>query len=405
MSRGEPGKPLTLVVVQPTSLCNLNCTYCYVPDRKNATLITDSMLDAIFRTTVGSPLSKTRRFEFLWHAGEPLTAGIHFFQRAMDICEAYKTAGETVVHSIQTNGVLINQEWIDFFKKYNFKIGVSIDGPAFLHNANRKTWGGKDTLDKALRGYRMCLENELNPAVLAVLTKDSLDYPDEILEFFVENEIWSFGFNAEEVENMHQVTSYGSTNADPPQWLRDKYREFFSRLFDLWWPLRYAISIREFRDITYGIRRKYKLPDHFRRPDETAELGIVTIQKNGDITTFSPELAGAKSTEYRDFVVGNILQIQSLEEIKHHPIYKKLHSEIDNGRRLCAQSCLYFDFCGSAFVSNRYFETGRFDGAESTSCILQRKIVASVVIEKLQHMSTQILNQNQIPIAEGVSQG
>jgi uncharacterized protein len=390
MSRSEPGKPLTLVVVQPTSLCNLNCSYCYVPGRKDATLMSDAVLEAVFRTTVGAPIGKERRFEFLWHAGEPLTAGLPFFQKAVDICNRVKQTDDAVVHAIQTNGVLIDQAWISFFKENHFKIGVSIDGPDFLHNANRKTWGGKDTLEKALRGYRLCLEADLNPAVLAVLTKESLEHADALFEFFVENEIWSFGFNAEEVENVHLETSYGVTNANPPSWLRQKYHAFFSRMFDLWWPYREVLSIREFRDITYGIQRKYRYPDHFRKPDETSELGIVTIQRNGDMTTFSPELAGAKSAEYGDFLVGNVLEIDSIEQIKVHPVFQQLRTLIDQGRHRCAEQCLYFDFCGSAFVSNRFFETGRFDGTESTTCILQRKIVAAVVLEKLQQMSVQL---------------
>jgi uncharacterized protein len=387
MSRGETRLPLTLVVLQPTSFCNLNCQYCYVPGRKDPSLMGDDVLESVFSKTVGSPLGRERQFEFLWHAGEPLTAGISFFKKAIHYCNRFKPADATVVHSIQTNGVLINTQWVEFFKTNGFKIGISIDGPDFLHNKYRKTWGGHNTLDKALRGYRLCMEANLNPAVLAVLTSDALDYPEEIFEFFVNNEIWSFGFNVEEVENTHLTTSFGCSGANPPLWLRKKYEAFFSHLFDLWWPLRSSISIREFRDVTYSIQRKFKFPDHFRQPDETANLGIITIQKNGDITTFSPELAGAKSPEFNDFVVGNILDIESLEQIQQHPVFKKLNHLIEQGKKQCAEECLFFDFCGSAFVSNRYFETGRFDGTESTSCILQRKIISTVVIQKLQLLS------------------
>jgi uncharacterized protein len=125
-------------------------------------------------------------------------------------------------------------------------------------------------------------------------------------------------------------------------------------------------------------------PEHFRRPDETAVLGIVTVQKNGDVTTYSPEFAGAVAPEYQNFVVGNVLRLRSIEEILTHPVFRLMHDQIEIGRKRCADSCLFFDLCGSAFVSNRYFETGRLDGTESTSCILQRQVVASVVLEKLQ---------------------
>jgi uncharacterized protein len=384
MSRGELQKPLTLVVIQPTSLCNLNCGYCYVPGRRDKSLMGDDVLEAVFATTLGSPLAAGRRFEFLWHAGEPLAAGLGLFERAMEHSRRYTQEGATVVHSVQTNGTLVDGAWVDFLAAHQFKVGVSIDGPAFLHNAQRQTWGGRGTLDRALRGYRLLMEADLHPAVLAVLTAEALDYPDDIFQFFVDNEIWSFGFNVEEVENVHLSTSLGSTNASPSAALRAKYRAFFERLFDLWWPLRDAISIREIRDVTYGIERKVRNPEHFRRPDETAVLGIVTVQKNGDVTTYSPEFAGAVAPEYQNFVVGNVLRLRSIEEILIHPVFRLMHEQIEVGRKRCADSCLFFDLCGSAFVSNRYFETGRLDGTESTSCILQRQVVASVVLEKLQ---------------------
>ena len=389
MSRAPEGTELTLVVLQPTSLCNLNCGYCYVPNRRDSSVMPLTVLEAVFQKTIGAPIGRKRRFEFLWHAGEPLTVGLDYFRTVMDLIERYRPPDVRVVQSIQTNGVLIDQDWARFFHKNDFKVGVSIDGPIFLHDAHRKTWGGKGSLDAALRGFHLLQETGLNPAVLAVLTAQSLDYPDEIFEFFLENEVWSFGFNVEEVENVHRLTSFGVTNANPPKRLRERYAAFFSRLFDLWWPVRDFISIREIRDVTYGVRRKFNHPDHYRKPDETAELGIVTVQKNGDIGTYSPEFAGVVDADYNNFVVGNILKIESIEDIRKDAVYKRLYEEIERGRSVCADTCKYFDLCGSAFVSNRYFETGRIDTAESTSCILQRQVVAEVVLGKLQSLSVE----------------
>jgi uncharacterized protein len=387
MSRAAPNQPVTLVILQPTSLCNLNCGYCYVAERQDATRMSEQVLEAAFRTVLTSETARNRRVEFLWHAGEPLTVGIDYFHRAMEWSEKYCHTSTTVRHAVQTNGVLVNDAWARFFAEHDYKVGVSIDGPSHLHDANRPNWAGQPSLQKALRGFHLLQEAGINPAVLAVITQASLTQADALFDFFLEHEICSFGFNVEEVENMHLSTSFASTNANPSALLREQFRAFFSRVFDLWWPVREFVSIREIRDVIYSIQRKTRNPDYTRLPDEVAEMGIITVQKNGDVSTFSPELAGAKDARYGNFVVGNVSSLSSIDAIRQHPVYQRMKHDIDAGRQLCAQSCTYFDFCGSAFLSNRYFETGRLDGTESTTCILQRQIVAQVIIEKLQHMS------------------
>lgn len=388
MRSDKASVPLTLVVLQPTSFCNLDCSYCYVPGRRDAAKMSETVLDAVFSKTLGAPIAQFRRFEFLWHAGEPLTAGLEFFENALESMRKHLPPGAKPVNAVQTNGSLINTEWATFFRRNGFKVGVSIDGPAFLHDKYRRNWAGKGSLKQALRGFHLLQDQGVEPAALAVLTRESLDHPDEIFSFFLENDIWSFGFNIEEVENQNSSSSLGVHHADPPTWLRKKYRQFFSRLFDLWWPLRHYVSIREIQDLAHGIERKLADPSYQRQPDESTPLGIVTIAKNGDITTFSPEFAGAEAPEFDDFVVGNILEISSLTDILDSSVFHRMEAQAAAGRQECAKSCLYFDLCGSAFLSNRYFETGRFDGAESTSCILQRQIAARTVLDKLTDAST-----------------
>jgi uncharacterized protein len=264
---------------------------------------------------------------------------------------------------------------------------VSIDGPAFLHNAHRRTWGGAGSHDAALRGFRVLQERGVPAAALAVLTSEALNHPEDIFDFFLDNDIWCFGFNVEEVENAHGLTSLGSGNANPSRRLRDRCAAFDSRLFDVWWPVRDMIDLREFRDVLRSIGNKLRDAPYVRQPDESVELGIVTVQTNGDVTAYSPEFAGAVAPAFNNFVVGNVLELKSIDEIRLSPTFLELRGLVEAGRRRCAEACLYFDLCGSAFISNRYFETGRIDVAESTTCILRRQIVTQVVLEKLQRES------------------
>lgn len=387
MTRLGTGGPVTLVIIQPTSLCNLNCRYCYVAGRRDPARMDRTLLETTFARILRSDHARGRRIEFLWHAGEPLTVGIDYFRRAIELTERYRGPETTTVHAVQTNAVLVTPEWASFFKENGFRVGVSIDGPAILHDRNRRDWAGRGSFEKVMRGFRTLQEADVRPGALAVVTRETLDCPDELFHFFIDNEICSFGLNTEEVENVHTETSFGATNAAPPAWLRRRFEAFFGRIFDLWWPVRDFVCVREIRDVVYAIREKMRNPEYSRQPDESAEMGIITILKNGDISTFSPEMAGAEAPAYNNFIVGNVAEIDSIDDIRRHPTYRAMKRDIMRGREACARTCRYFDLCGSAFISNRYFETGRLDGTESTTCILQRQIVARLVLSRLRGMS------------------
>lgn len=126
-----------LIIIQPTSFCNLNCRYCYVPFRQDHNFMSDEVLDSAIKLSLESPFLQNE-VEFLYHAGEPLTVGIDFYKKAMQFIERYNSKNINVINNIQTNGVLLNDKWCTFLKDYHFKVGISIDGPEFLHDKNRK---------------------------------------------------------------------------------------------------------------------------------------------------------------------------------------------------------------------------------------------------------------------------
>lgn len=370
---------INLIVVQPTSLCNLNCSYCYVPGRQNSIIMKDTTLENIFAKTLRSPIVSDS-VEYLWHAGEPLTVGIAFYKKIIEYIKKYNTENRYVINSVQTNGTLLSAEWCTFFVENNFKVGISVDGPEFLHNQNRKDWSGKGSHHLVMRGINLLKEYGLDFGVICVLTKESLNYPEEIFEFFYKNDVKWIGFNVEEIENNHRSTSLHSEELD---YVVKKYRSFMSHLFDLWKPYQDKIIIREFKNICSAINNKLQDRNFYCIPDETRKLRIVTIQKNGDITTNSPEFAGGKNEELKDFIVGNINSQNPFENIINNDVYLKLQIEIENGIKNCANTCLYFDLCGGGSPSNKYFENGSISSTKTTTCILHRQTLASVVIDKL----------------------
>src|SRR5271167_1840559 len=107
-----PG-PLELLVIQPTPFCNINCSYCYLPDRQSTRRMSPDTLDQTFRWVFASGLVR-EPFTLLWHAGEPLVVPVSFYENAIRLLEQHNTSGVTVYHTFQTNATLIDANWCDF---------------------------------------------------------------------------------------------------------------------------------------------------------------------------------------------------------------------------------------------------------------------------------------------------
>src|ERR1700733_10126097 len=122
---------------------------------------------------------------FLWHAGEPLAVPVPLFSELFELAHSENSKHKREMNfAIQTNGTLINDRWVDLFRTYNVNVGVSVDGPAFIHDFQRKGRSGQPTHSRTMAGIKLLQEANLNPSVIAVLTDHSLNYPDEIFEFF-----------------------------------------------------------------------------------------------------------------------------------------------------------------------------------------------------------------------------
>src|SRR5580700_1470841 len=133
--------PLELLVVQPTPFCNINCSYCYLPDRQSTKRMSASVLEQTLRWVFAGDLVR-EPFCVLWHAGEPLTVPVAFYENATELLHRLNVSQVPFVQSIQTNATLIDAEWCRFFVEHHVDVGVSIDGPHFLHDRNRRTRQG-----------------------------------------------------------------------------------------------------------------------------------------------------------------------------------------------------------------------------------------------------------------------
>lgn len=289
--------PLELLVLQPTPFCNLDCRYCYLPDRQSKTVLPLPTLERLFNDLFASGLPGPR-LTVAWHAGEPLAVGPEYFERAVEIIDGLTPAGVEVRQDIQTNGTLIDQRWCDLFRAHDVHIGLSLDGPELLHDAQRRRRNGKGSLDATLRGLRRLQDNCIEFSVITVLTRTSLDYPDEIYDFFVARGVRAVGFNIEEREGAHEQTSLSAPDAE------QAYRRFFSVLMSrIEADSAARLAVRE-------VDALLKLLLAPARRDvgnqQTTPGAILSMDSAGRLSTFSPELMGFRNAVYGDFIIGRV---------------------------------------------------------------------------------------------------
>ena len=174
-----------LMIKPAGSLCNLDCHYCYYLDKAEIyhgrqPRMSEQMLETLTRQYMES--NDVPEVTFNWHGGEPLVMGLDFYRKAVELQRKY--AGEKIIHNtLQTNGTLITSEWADFFRENDFLIGISIDGPADIHDKFRRDKGGLPTFDKVMRGVTLLRQRGVQFNTMTTVNKASEGRGAEVYRF------------------------------------------------------------------------------------------------------------------------------------------------------------------------------------------------------------------------------
>jgi len=352
------------IILQPTTRCNLNCTYCYLPDRARKSEMSVEVSDSIAASLTDVP----HEVRLLWHGGEPLSCGLKKFRQLVSSFQNLHTIGR-VSHSLQTNATLITRDWCELFKEFKFSIGVSLDGSE-RQNASRMTWSNKAAYPGILHGIELLHRHGIKFGVIAVVNAQNIDDPEAFYEFFLDIGCTSLNINIEEREGLNQ-------RAKDLEF--QNVKNFWERLFAAWrsHPI---LRIREFNDALGwmdGICCGLESPVEQRPKDMWP-----TVAFNGDVVVVSPEFMSIDGDERNKFVIGNVLNTP-LPEIVARSGDAWYVQEFLDGIRECRQSCAYYSYCGGGQASNKYFETGRLNVTETAHCRNTRQYVLDAVIESL----------------------
>ena len=363
------------VVLQPTPFCNINCRYCYLPQRDAKTVMALETVIAIFEKIFAAGWASPY-LTVIWHAGEPLVLPTSYYQAAFEAIETLRPSGIELRHSIQTNGMLIDREWCDLIKKWHIGVGVSVDGPRHMHDANRVTRAGKGTFDKTIAGIRLLRRENVPFHVITVLTAASMSAPDELLDFYVSEGIDDVCFNVEESEGTYVSGLLASGNA------ADSFRDFLDRF---WTMSRKSSQIQFIREIDGMIPRIFRPEQSCAENAQVTPFGMVNIDCHGNVSSFSPELLGYKNTKYNDFIVGNILT-ESLEDMMRSPAMQAMTRDISAGVEMCRKECDYFSVCGGGAPVNKLAENGSFASSRTVFCSLVQIVPTDLILHALERL-------------------
>ena len=147
------------VVAKPTgAACNLDCTYCFFLSKEllydqRRQQMSEETLDTYVRTFLDA--NPDGEVTMLWQGGEPTLRGLPFFKKAVELAERYRRPHQRVLHALQTNATLIDEEWAEFLAERDVLVGVSIDGPAHIHDSYRVNRAGRGSHAQVIRGWNL----------------------------------------------------------------------------------------------------------------------------------------------------------------------------------------------------------------------------------------------------------
>ena len=239
-------QPFTLLIKPSGSNCNVDCTYCFYKNRsdevgKGRQRMSDKVLEKLVKDYLALRFDNSA---FVWQGGEPTLMGLDFYKKTVELQKKYGRPGQVVTNSLQTNGILLDDDWCRFLSENNFLVGVSVDGPKEYHDHYRLDFKGLGTFDRVIAAIKRCKESGVEFNTLTLLNDVNIEHPDELFDFFIENEIVYPQFiPCVEIDPAGgRVKDYSIT--------AQQYGEFLCRLFDRWYEYGpEKISIRDFDSI------------------------------------------------------------------------------------------------------------------------------------------------------------
>jgi len=367
--------PFTTFVVKVASRCNLNCSYCYMYNLADRTYrdqpklmspATTSLLAD--RIAAHAASHRLAHVHVILHGGEPLLLGKRRLAEWVTQVRRIIGAVATPHFSMQSNGVLIDDEWIDVLARLRVGIGISVDGPRAYHDAYRVDHHGRGSFDAVVEAIRRLNAHPRGPEVFStVMAVVNTDIPPrELFDFWQALDVSGFDLSLPHANHKHR----------PPAG-RMSYGEWLIEFFDLWFR-----QNREDRRVRYfdNMLRMF-----FGYPLSTDNIGgkpvgVVVVETDGSIEPTDAFKCCAEGITK----LGLNIAAHDFDDLYGLPLVTTLQHGTPALCETCRQ-CAFADVCGGGYMPHRYATATGFDNP-SVYCDdlkqllhhMQRKVIASL---------------------------
>ena len=356
-------------------VCNLRCTYCFYLE-KNALFglgenyrMPDDVLDAYIRKYIEA--SPNPEVEFSWQGGEPTLMGVEFYRKVMALQKQYGQ-GKRITNSLQTNGTLLDEEWGEFLHKHRWLVGLSLDGPAEIHNANRPDAQGAGSFDAVMNGLDVLKRHRVDFNVMSSVTPASTADPLGVYHFLRENGVQYVQFMPiverlpdDEAQQLGLQLAVGARQGEAERapamtpWSVQPaaYGEFLCRIFDRW--------VRHDVGQVFVMNFEWALSNYMGQPARVCQFmpicGLsLIVEHNGDVYACDHYV-------YPDHRLGNILT-GDLQEMVQSPGQCAFGQAKSQALPKYCANCPVVSACWGECPKRRFMQTPDGEGGLNYLC-------------------------------------
>jgi uncharacterized protein len=339
-----PDQPISQLLVKVATRCNIDCSYCYwfrdaavydKPKLMGADVL-QQLLQRIEEHVSNYPFAD---FPIVLHGGEPLLWGTENFHRFAEGCEAISSrTGCEIPISVTTNGVLIDNEWLNCFEARNISVAISLDGPAHIHDIHRRTFQGQGTHAAVERAARMLVSRDVGVSALAVC--NPAYSPEQCTRFFADCGIVNYDI----------MIPDATADENPPS-----VAAFYKGLFACWLEANRSkptVNIRIISDmISAMLGNNAPTEGVGHKPVE-----LCTVMTDGSVEAHDVlRIAGDGFTRTRFNIFAH-----AIDEVRNEPRWKAARDASLNLCEKCRQ-CKFMNACGGGYLPHRFSRKNGYD--------------------------------------------
>ncbi len=382
-------RPFSLLIKAASADCNLRCEYCFYLDR--AGLYPDSKVHRMDEKTLEKMISSYMatsqpQYAFGWQGGEPTLMGVDFFRKAVEFQEKYGRRGAMVANGLQTNAILIDDEYAELFAKYKFLVGVSLDGPAEIHDRFRKNLAGNGSHAGVVKAIDTLGKHNVEYNILSLVSASNVKNARTVYEYYRENNFNYLQFiPCVEFDDDNKILPFAINGED--------WGDFLCEIFDMWYPKdTRTVSIRLFDSILVLLVEKQRNICHIGRNC----CQYFVVEHNGDVYPCDFFVR-------KELLLGNIHE-DDWDSLQKSEKYREFGAKKADWQNKCAQ-CEFLYICSGDCLKHRIY--GTVENPRNLSWLCEgwkkfyrhslpkfKKLAEQIIEERRQAMMMQQMQKN-----------